>query len=116
MLYPMMLRYLLKYLMKGVSGKYGKVVIVTDSIPLAKKKQTIEKAIKAELAASLTGAIPYHIFHHASKSSVGFQIADYVNWAVFRKWERADHRSYNIICPSLQSEFDIFKNGTKDWY
>lgn len=115
-LYPMMLRYLLQYVMRGFAGKHDKVVVVTDSIPQEKKKRAIEKSIKTELSTALAGATPYHIFHHASKSSVGLQIADYVNWAVFRKWERGDDRSYNIISPSLQSEFDIFKNGVKDWY
>ncbi len=39
------------------------------------------------------------------------QVADYCCWAVHRKWERMDHRSYDLISSSIRSEFDLFSRG-----
>lgn len=114
--YPKMLGYLLRYVMNGCEGQYSHIVVMTDSIPVKRKKDAIEKAVKLHLSQQITTKTPYNIYHHASKSSVGLQVADYVNWAIGRKWERGDTRSYDIIKPSLKSEFDIFQHGSKTWY
>ena len=34
--------------------------------------------------------------HQPSSSDTGLQIADYCSWAIFRKWERGDDRSYRL--------------------
>ena len=36
------------------------------------------------------------------------QVADYCAWALHRKWERADNRSYNLIENKIASELDAF--------
>lgn len=82
----------------------GKLYIVTDSLPVTKNKKAVEKGIKLILSKVLPSSIPYVIVHHASKSNSDLQIADYINWAVFRKWERDDRRSYDIIKPAIHSE------------
>lgn len=40
------------------------------------------------------------------------QVADYCAWALHRKWERADTRSYDLIRNRIASEYDVFHNGT----
>lgn len=44
------------------------------------------------------------------------QVADYCSWALQRKWEVADLRSYNLIAPKVQSEFDLFAAGKTTYY
>lgn len=51
------------------------------------------------------------IYHHDSKSNFDLQIADYFNWAVYRKWDRNDTRSYDLIRSVVKSEFAIFRTG-----
>lgn len=67
----------------------NEVIVITDSIPLKEKRTAIEKAIKLTLSRNL-GNTPYRIIHHASKAHAGLQIADYCNWAIYRKYERGD--------------------------
>ncbi len=115
--YPEMLGYLLRYVVNGYDlTKFSKVIVFTDSIPVLRKKQAIEKAIKKILARMLPDGVVYEILHHASKSNFDLQIVDSCNWAVYRKWERADSRSYNIIRRVIKSEFDIFREGTTLYY
>jgi hypothetical protein len=44
------------------------------------------------------------------------QIADYCTWAIQRKWELGDARSYDLIKDRLTYEFPLFRRGTKTYY
>jgi len=115
--YPEMLGYLLKYVLNGINlQEVCEAIIVTDRIPIAKKRQAVEKAVKITLAHMLPQHIPYRILHHESKSNIDLQIADYCNWAIYRKWDRGDERSYKKIEKAIKSEFPIFEKGATAYY
>lgn len=42
--------------------------------------------------------------------------ADYCAWAVQRKWEREDLRSYSLIEKKISTEFDLWKHGVRHFY
>jgi hypothetical protein len=44
------------------------------------------------------------------------QFADYCTWAIQRKWERGDSRSYDLIKDRLTYEFDLWKHGSVHQY
>lgn len=115
--YPEMLGYLLRYVLKRENQQHiDEIIVITDSIPLAKKRKAIEKAIKQVLAHMLPNDCKYRVLHHASKSHYGLQIADYCNWAIYRKWNTAETEFYNQIKPAITSEFEIFRNGGTTYY
>lgn len=115
--YPEMLGHLLKYVIEKYDLSVVKqVLIFTDKIPLNSKREAIEKAIKTTLKHKLPPGVIYKTFHHSSRSNFNLQIADYCNWAVYRKWESADERSYQYIKEFLKSEFDIFRSGKTYYY
>jgi hypothetical protein len=47
----------------------------------------------------------------SASSEPCLQVADYCCWAVHRKWEREDQRSYDLIASRIRSEFDLFSRG-----
>jgi hypothetical protein len=115
--YPRMIGYLLRYVLNPKNLRdFAEVIVITDSIPFSRKREAIEKAVKQTLSRMLPTGTKYRILHHASKSCAGLQVADYCNWAIFRKWERGDLRSYDLIRSGIQSEFDIFKSGHRYYY
>jgi len=115
--YPEMMGYLLRYVIKRTRLSHvTEIIAITDRIPVNRKRQAVEKAVKTVLTKWLPASVKYRILHHDSKSSVGLQIADYFNWAIFRAWERADRRSLNIVSSAVRSQFDIFRGGTTRWY
>ncbi len=115
--YARMLGYLLKYILNQHDlGQFKEVLVFTDSIPIQKKRSTIEKAIKTTLAELLPATAKYWLLHHCSKSNLDLQIADYCTWAIYRKWNMGDARSYEHIKPAVTSEFDIFRSGTILYY
>jgi len=115
--YPRMLGYLLRYVLERHSlDQYGEVIVFTDRIPVKGKRNAVEKAIKTTLSSMLPKTARYRLLHHDSKSNFQLQIADYCNWAIYRKWSRNDLRSYDLIKPAVRSEFDIFRTGTTFYY
>ena len=114
--YPEMLGYLLKFVVPQVDDTSNDVIVITDTVPVNKKRQAIEKGVQLALAKMLPQGRKYHILHHSSRSHYGLQVADYCCWAVFRKWQRNDMDCYDLIKEGIQSEFDIFRNGTKHYY
>ena len=110
--YPKMMGYLLNYVIKGLSWSgVSEVIVITDQIPVRKYREAVIKAIKVTLTAMLPVNVTYRILHHDSKSNAGLQIADYCNWAIYRRWESNDERSYALITRAIQSEFNIFEKG-----
>jgi hypothetical protein len=115
--YPRMLGYHLRYILERVGlERYSRIVIVTDAIPVQRKRAAVAKAVKTTLAGMLPADVPYSVLHHESKSSFGLQVADYCTWAIYRKWDGGDERSYRLIAPAVRSEFDIFRTGVKYYY
>jgi hypothetical protein len=44
------------------------------------------------------------------------QVADYCTWAIQRKWEREDLRSYALIASKIRSEYDVWQRGQVRYY
>jgi len=44
------------------------------------------------------------------------QVADYCAWAIMRKWERGDPRSYDMIKDRVTYEYDVWEKGTDHHY
>lgn len=115
--YPRMLGYLLRHILERHDLKlFQEVIVFTDSLPVQKKREAVEKVIKTTLAKLLPASARYRLLHHDSKSNFDLQIADYCTWAIYRKWNSGDERSYHHIQPAVKSEFDIFRTGTKFYY
>ena len=115
--YPEMLGYLLKYVLNRQShAQAEETVIVTDTIPLKRRRRAIERTVKLTLSNMLHQRRKYRILHHDSRSHYGLQVVDYCCWAVFRKHEHKDITYYSGIKSAVRSEFDIFRSGTTYYY
>lgn len=115
--YPEMLGYLLRWTVNEASlDSASEVIVGTDMLPLKKKRRALEKAVKTILKKILPSDIKHRVMHHDSRSCCGLQVADYLNWAIQRKWERDDERSYKLIQSLLKSEFAIFRHGRTIFY
>ena len=104
-LYPWMLGFLLRvalYEEKGLGA--DNVVVMTDTLPVNRKRKAVEKSIQFAAARNQPRQLQYRILHHRSCSHYGLQVADYCSWAAFRKWEKHDSSWYDRIEPAVRSE------------
>ncbi len=114
-LYPKMFEILLRYLLKGLPRQPDRIQIFCDTPDNKKSKRAVEKGIKLALA-PLASSVAYSVLLHASKSHPYLQVADYCGWAIYRKWEGQDYRSYKLIMHMVKNEFDVFQRGIQRWY
>ncbi len=114
--YPTMLGYLIRFVIEHAVRDYTEVIVFTDRIPIQRKRKAIEKAVKQTLSAMLPSGVRYRVLHHDSKSNFGLQLADYITWAVYRKWDRDDARPFDLVRTVVKTQFDIFRTGTTVYY
>ncbi len=111
-LYPWALSQLLRDLVLPSYdlARYGEVIVITDTLPVERRRSAVEKGVKLTLAASLSAGTRYRVYHHPSASCMGLQVADYCNWAIFRKWQRGDARSHVQIAGMIRHERQLVPN------
>jgi len=96
--YPNVLGFLIKAVLGDMPlAGYQEVIIMTDSVPVQKRRDAIAKAVKLTLADTLPPGVRHRIYHHESKSNLDLQVADYCCWAIYRKLASGDERSYSLI-------------------
>ena len=114
--YPAMLgRLLQRVLPEEFSLNADEVIVITDTIPVNKKRKAIEKGIQLALAKMLPSGMKYRILHHDSRSHYGLQVADYCCWAVYRKLQTGETSWFNRIRPALRNKLDIFRERPRNW-
>lgn len=102
-------------------------IVVRDRTIAARQFQVFSSAFKvraqrkdafiAGMRATLDDLGIMHRVHiHPALSHHMLQVADYVGWAVARKWEHGDTRSYNKVRCSIHMEFPIFRGGDTRYY
>lgn len=93
------------------------VLVFTDKLPVHAKRDAAEKAIKTTCRHELGAGIRFDSYHHQAASNCWIQVADYCSWAVFRKWEFGDRRTYDQLSPRLaEPELDALRAGAKTHY
>lgn len=107
--------YHLKHLAPRIASKGDELLVVAASIDLKRRhddfKATVENVL---LQVSPTREFRCAMWPAASDPSL--QIADYCAWAIWRKWERDDHRSYELIKRKIRTEFNVFRTGRRLYY
>ena len=115
--YTTMLYSLLQYVLTREGwANTEEVFIITDKLPIYRKRKAIEKGIKTSLPRLLPRGVKARILHHDSRSHYGLQVADYCSWAINRKWLTGKTDYYDCITPVLHSEYDIFERGQTIYY
>lgn len=111
--YPAVLRGLLSnVLFREVDRGAESFVIITDTLPVKKRRRALAKGVQIALAQILPADAGYRILHHASGTHYGLQIADYCSWAMFRKWQRNETAYYDRLKDAIRSETEMFGAST----
>lgn len=106
---------LLKYAFnRAMWGDYNHVVVVFSSLFDKKKRGIVKQAFKSLI--KQYAKVPFALYFHDSKFDLCNQAADYFGWAIYRKWESTDDRSYVLVQHLIKSEFAIFEKGDTEFY
>lgn len=117
-IYSMAFKWLIEDVRRGEGiGNMDFAVVVSDSINFKGKNDVLKAALVHHLENEFKfNGIEYVLYQHASCSDFNLQVVDYCSWAVQRKWEKGDSRSYSLLSASIKRQSDIFRNGDTEYY
>ncbi len=96
-------------------AKSDKTLITAASLGTKKTKASFKSAVNNAVQQSLPRNKWEVAFPQSSEEPL-LWVADYAAWAVQRKWERGDDRSYLLIKDKIATEYELWKNGTTAYY
>lgn len=115
--YPQFAAMVLRFVLRQLRADTDRVLVFTDTVPISQKRDAVEKAIKTACRAELAATMRFEGYHHSRASNAWLQVADYCSWAIFRKWEHGDPRTYDQIRHRLlRPELDVLQRGTTVYY
>ncbi|MEK6790019.1 MAG: DUF3800 domain-containing protein [Pseudomonadota bacterium] len=89
-------------------------LVTTASLGTNKQRATFKSAIDAALRRNPSRN--WYTDFRASQSDPCLQVADYCAWAIQRKWERGDSRSYDLVSEKIVYEHDLWRSSTVEHY
>ncbi len=103
-----------KYLAKSMS-RSDRLFVGAASLGTKKARGAMHTAVD-DVAKQLSPCRSHRVAFWPAASDPCLQVADYCTWAIQRKWERNDARSYTLIEDKIRSEFDVWGRGRTLYY
>jgi hypothetical protein len=107
--------YHMKHVAPLIAGPGDLLAVVGASLGERKKQKAFRAAI-LDVAFQTSRAAKTQVACWSASCDPCLQIADYCSWAIQRKWERGDTRSYGLIAAKIASEYDLWAGGTTHYY
>lgn len=105
----------MQYVAPRVVSSLDELLVVAASIGNKREQNAYLSAIQDVLnQTSPTYATRAEMW--GANSDPCLQVADYCSWAIQRKWERSDFRSYQLIQDKIESEYDLFQPEITIYY
>lgn len=104
-----------KHVIPKVATRHDDLTVVASSLQIKKMKGALADSVH-DVVDQVSRTRRYIAVFHQACSDPCLQIADYVTWAIQRKHESDDDRSYRRIKHLISSEFEPFKYRPKTYY
>jgi hypothetical protein len=104
----------MKFVAPKIAMKGDELLVVSAALGTAKKRRVFHAAVTSVMKQVSGGSAQVAAWSDSSEPCL--QVADYCAWAIQRKWERGDTRSYDLIKHHIRTEFDLFAPGCNYLY
>jgi hypothetical protein len=98
-----------------IASTGDELLVVGASFGTKKEQEILREAI-ADVVAQTAATIQWETGFWPAASDPCLQVADYCSWAIQRKWEHGDPRSYDLIKSQIRTEYDYFKYESHHYY
>jgi hypothetical protein len=108
-----------KHVAPEIADEKDELLVVASSLQIKRKRKTTKAAIHqavTEVVNQVSPTISCHCAFSPAQSDPCLQVADYMTWAIQRKRELDDSRSYDLIQHQIESDYDFFKWGAKTYF
>lgn len=107
--------YHFKHVVPRVTRQGDSLAVVASALQLKKKKGALQEAVH-DVVEQVARERKYITSFTAAKTDPCLQVADYATWAIQRKFERDDDRSFRLIEGQIASCFELWKYGSTTYY
>lgn len=107
--------YHLKYTAPRVVQRDRRLLISAASIGTKKRRSAFLAALE-DVARQAIPHTEYRVAFWPAQGDPCLQVADYCAWAIQRKWERDDRRSYDLISNKVRTDYNLFGPGAVHYY
>ncbi|MGH8905258.1 MAG: DUF3800 domain-containing protein [Egibacteraceae bacterium] len=104
-----------KHLIPAVADRRDDLAVVASSLRIKKMRAALAESVHDVVARVARTRRHISAFHQTSTDPC-LRVADYVTWAIQRRHESADERSYELIRHLIKSEFEPFRFGPITYY
>lgn len=108
-----------KFVAPQIADARDELLVVASSLQIKRKKKSTKAAVHEavkEVVNQVSPTVTCHCAFSPAKTDPCLQVADYLTWAIQRKHEGSDLRSYELVEHLVKSEFQPFKVGSKTYY
>jgi hypothetical protein len=96
-------------------ARNAETLVTTASIGTKKERKSFEEPI-SDVMRQIMSSKRWQTDFCPAGTDPCLQVADYCAWAIQRKWERGDVRSYDLIKDRITYEYDLWARGTEHYY
>jgi hypothetical protein len=104
-----------KNIARGILQAEDELLLTAASIA-TKKAQAVFTATVNDVVQQVASSNSWATCFCPASVDPCLQVADYCTWAIQRKWERNDVRSYALISSKIVREYDLWSSGTRHYY
>lgn len=104
---------------KQIADSSDELLVVASSLQIKRKQKSTKAAVHkavTEVVNQVSPTITCHCAFSPSTSDPCLQVANYLTWAIQRKYESDDLRSYDLVSHLVQSEFEPFRRSRTLYY
>jgi len=105
----------MRFLAPKIADSNDGLLVVASSVGTRKKRGAFHRAVQ-DVTRQVSPTRACRTVAWDASCDPCLQVADYCSWAIQRKWERGDQRSYELIQGKIRSEFDLFSTGKVRYY
>lgn len=106
--------YHFKYGVRSIVRRSPEVLVTAATIGSKKERASFESAVDDVMRQTVPGE--WATDFCPSQADPCLQVADYCAWAIQRKWERGEVKSYDLIKDRISYEFDLWERGDVHYY
>jgi hypothetical protein len=104
-----------KFVAQKIANRSDRLFVTAASLGTKKKRAAFHAAVD-DVVDQVSPCRSYRVAFWPMESDPCLQVADYCTWAIQRKWERNDTRSYDLIKPKVRTEYEVWRSGATYYY
>lgn len=104
-----------KHVAPRITTRKDELLVVAAAFGTRKQRSLFSKVVQ-DVVNQVTPVIWPRTAFWGADCEPCLQAADYCCWALQRKWERGDERSYQLIRDKVRSEYAVFSRSTRTYY